>query len=206
MDVRWSVHSPNSCGVAGVAMAALSLSVVLVGCGSSKSSGGTKQSAPHTTAAGSSSVPQTGSAGAGSSATVPTGDGCQYASVAEVSAAAGATVTAKPTPPGPPFNAPGCLYASSGVPERQITVRVLTAQQIATVPGQTAQSYFNAAKTGLTNTQPISGFGDEAFTAGAVIYARKGTTVVTVTAGIGGVSAQAVAATHAVMTIGLAKV
>ncbi|MFN2519166.1 MAG: hypothetical protein ABR604_09020 [Jatrophihabitantaceae bacterium] len=126
--------------------------------------------------------------------------------MAEVSAAVGATVTAQPNPPGPPFNAPSCLYHSSGAPERQIEVQVLTGEQIATVPGQTAQSYFNAAKNTLTNTKPISGFGDEAFTAGSIIQARKGTTIVIVNAGIGGVSPAAVAATQTVMKIVLSHV
>ncbi|MDP9116262.1 MAG: hypothetical protein M3O28_03170, partial [Actinomycetota bacterium] len=76
--------------------------------------------------------------------------------MADVSAAVGAPVTAKPIAPAPPFNAPACLYQSSGIPVRQINVQVLTANEIATIPGQTAQSYFAAAKAGLTGVTPIS--------------------------------------------------
>ncbi len=118
-------------------------------------------------------------------------------------------MTAKPTAPAPPFNAPGCLYQSSGIPVRQVNVQVLTASQIATIPGQSAQSYFAAAKKGLAGVTPISGYGDEAFTAGSagsVIEVRKGSSIVTVTAGVGGVSSHAVAATRAIVAIVLTHV
>jgi hypothetical protein len=157
--------------------------------------------APPATAPKGISTPASTPTAPASSPAAASGDGCQYATVAEVSAAVGATVTAQPVPAGPPYNVPSCLYASSTVPVRQITVAVYTKDDLSAVGGQTAETFLAVVKGGLTNVQPISGLGDEAFSAGSAgtsVYVRTGTTIVHVTAGVGGTSATAVAATRAV--------
>jgi hypothetical protein len=126
-----------------------------------------------------------------SSAAAAAGDGCQYATVGEVSAAVGSTVTAQPAPAAPPFNAPSCLYATGTTPQRQITVAVYTKDQLKAAGGRTAESFMTAVKGALAGVQPISGLGDDAFStgsAGTSVYVRTGGTVVHVTAGIGGTS------------------
>ncbi|MDT4918026.1 MAG: hypothetical protein QOI15_1602 [Pseudonocardiales bacterium] len=133
------------------------------------------------------SVPTTTSS---SQPTAP-GDGCQYATVDEVSAALGAMVTAEPGPPAPPFDAPSCLYATDTTPARQITVAVYTQDDLNAAGGRTAGTFMTAVKSGLAGVQPIDGLGDEAFsvgTAGTSVYVRAGTAVVHVTAGVGGTS------------------
>ena len=210
----WPTHVP----------AALLAAVALIGCGSSHTSSSTSSTAgssASTTAPASTVVTSTAATagtgtGTGTDTTATTGasapaagDGCQYVTAAQVSAAVGVPMTAKPVAPRPPFNAPACLYQSNGIPVRQINVQVLSAAEIATIPGQTARSYFDAAKAHLANVQPLTGFGDDAFaagTGGTVVEALKGSTIVTVTGGVGGVSAQAVAATRSLMAIVLTHV
>jgi len=181
-----------------MAGAAAVLTVLITSCSSSSTSGtGSNNSA---STAGSSSA-ATSAPTSSNSTPVAAGDGCQYVTVDVVSAAVGATVTAKPLEPAPPFNAPSCLYESTTVPLRQITVAVLTAQDFSAVPGQSAQTYYNAAKSALTNVTPLPGLGDEAFSAGSAgsaIYVRKGANLVRITAGVGGTSDTAATASRTV--------
>ncbi|MEP7020032.1 MAG: hypothetical protein ABI808_05240 [Pseudonocardiales bacterium] len=182
-------------------LAAVLAATIVASCSSAKPTAGVnKQSSTPASTAGT-TAPAGSETPTAATSTASTGDGCQFATTAQVSAAVGATVTAAPQPPAPPFNAPSCLYSSGTVPVRQITVSVVTSDQFATVPGQSAQTYFQAAKSNLADVKSLTEFGDEAFTAGSAgtnVYVRKGAAVIRVTAGIGGTSDAAVSATRAV--------
>jgi len=178
---------------------AVVLIVVITSCSSSATKGAGSNNAA--TSTGGASSGSTSTAANSTSAPVAAGNGCQYVTADVVSTAVGATVTAKPVGPKPPFNAPSCLYESSTVPLRQITVAVVTAKDFSAIPGQTAQTYFDAAKSTLTNVTALPGLGDEAFSAGSsgsTVYVRKGTNVVHVSAGVGGTSDTAIAAVRTV--------
>lgn len=159
--------------------------------------------APHTTAPKGISASVSAPATTSSTPATAAGDGCQFATAGEVSAAVGATVTAQPAAAAPPFNAPSCLYSTATTPTRQITVAVYTKDQLSAAGGRTAESFMSAVKGALTDVQPIAGLGDEAFStgsAGTSVYVRSGSTVVHVTAGVGGTSDSARAAVRSVTT------
>ena len=188
-------------GIRFASLAAVSISVALVtGCSSSKSTSAANGTSPQTGQGVSSAT----SAPVSGSNAPAQGDGCQYVTAEQVSSLVGATVTAEAQPAAPPFQTPSCLYESSTVPLRQITVAVYPQDKLAALHTDAA-AFLQSVRNNLSGVTPVPGLGDEAIQAGSSVYARKGGTAIHITAGIGGTSDTALNAVHKVAELVLAQ-
>jgi hypothetical protein len=85
---------------------ALAASLTVAACGGDSGPTGSRGDTASVSASG---APGPSGSGGSSSSTTPAGDGCRFVTAEFVSGLVEATVTAKPIPAGPPFNAPSCL-------------------------------------------------------------------------------------------------
>lgn len=81
-----------------------------------------------------------------------------------------------------PFGQVMCTWTTTEAPPVTFTVSILTTGGIDTKlrdRGQTAHAVFSAARTAITDVQPVEGVGDDAFTSGPSVYFVKGDSYVT---------------------------
>jgi hypothetical protein len=140
------------------------LALVLAACaaGASPAPGGT--AGPGDTARpGGTTAPPAASVGTPGGTAAPAGDGCRYATVAEVGTAYGFTATkANPTPPADD-NYVYCQYESAD--GRTVILTYVSRTQAALM-------IYDGYKQ--SQDEPVSGVGDEAFWADDVLYIKKG--------------------------------
>ena len=76
-----------------------------------------------------------------------------------------------------------CTWASSSVPVRIVQVSVIRQQDFSDQlknSGYTVERLYNDTKAGMSDAQPVSGVGDEAYRSRTHLYVRKGTVYVQV--------------------------